>query len=304
MNYVLILVGQLITMFLYMAVGFCLYKKELITDTGSKALSNLLLYVILPGVILRSFAQECSPEKTIALLASLGLAALVLLISMVISSLCFRRDPAANFGSAFSNAGFMGIPLISAVLGKEAVFYVAGMVALLNILQWTYGQAILFSSKKDLNIKAILKNPLVVSFGLGLVLYALPVSLPEQIHTAIDAFAACNAPVAMIVLGVMLGKVPFSQLFRGIGIWKVSAVRLILIPIITLLVLSCFSQVSTDLRTALLISAVAPVGSNLAVYLQKLGKDGGESVKMICLSTILSAVTMPLVLLLASSLWN
>lgn len=304
MEYIQILVSQLITMFLYMVVGYLLFRNELITETGSKALSNLLLYVILPCVILRSFAQNNSPEKSVALIISLALAALALLLAMIVSFLIFRKNPVANFGSAFSNAGFMGLPLISAVLGQDAVFYIAGMIALLNILQWTYGQAVLAGSLRQLSIKGVVGNPLVISFALGLLLYALSVSLPKQLFSAIDTLASCNGPVAMIVLGVMLGKVPFRQIFRSISAWQVSAVRLLLIPGVTLLMLSCFSSTSVDMRIAILIAAAAPVGSNLAVYVQKQGQNSGESVKMICLSTILSAITMPFILLLAAFLWK
>ena len=148
MDSVRILVGQLIIMFLYMLVGWLLRKANLITESTSKALSNLLLYVILPCVILKSYLQA---DKALwpELLVAIGLGALTLLIAIAIAHLMFRKDPIANFGAAFSNAGFMGIPLISALLGQTAVFYISGMVALLNILQWTYGQALLSSHGKN-----------------------------------------------------------------------------------------------------------------------------------------------------------
>lgn len=304
MEYVQILTNQLITMFLYMTVGYLLFRKNLITEAGSKALSNLLLYVILPCVILRSFAVDGTQEKTQTLAVSLGLGFLTLLTAMLVSALVFRRNPEANFGSAFSNAGFMGIPLITAVLGQDAVFYIAGMVALLNIFQWTYGQGVLNNSLRKLRSGEIFKNPLVISFTAGLLIYALPISIPVQLGSAINAFASCNGPVAMVVLGVMLGKVPLTQIVRSKTSWLVCLIRLLLIPGLTLLMLSCFPSVSTDIRIALLIAAAAPVGSNLAVYVQKQGKDSSEAVKMICLSTLLSAVTMPVIMLLAAAMMD
>lgn len=304
MEYVQILVNQLIIMFLYMAVGYLLYHKKLITEDGSKALSHLLLYVILPCVILRSFAIESSSERTRILVITLGLGFLTLLISMLISAVVFRRKPEANFGSAFSNAGFMGIPLITAVLGEGAVFYIAGMVALLNIFQWTYGQGVLNGSLKQIRSRDVFKNPLVISFAVGLVLYALPISLPSQLSTVINAFASCNGPVAMVVLGVMLGKVPLLRIFRSKEAWMASLIRLVLIPVAILLMLSCFRGVPMDIKMALLIAGAAPIGSNLAVYVQKQGKDSSEAVMMVCLSTLLSAISMPMMLLLVALIWK
>jgi hypothetical protein len=303
MEYVQVLIGQLIIMFIYLAVGWILRRAGLITGESSKALSNLLLYVILPCVILRAFVKA-DPSQTIALLTSIGLGAAVLALSMVIAFLIFHKNPIANFGAAFSNAGFMGIPLISAMLGADAVFYISGMVALLNILQWTYGQAVLAGSMQECRPQALVKNPLVVSFLLGLILFFLPISLPLQLESAVDAFAACNAPVAMVILGVLLGNVSLRQLWSNVHAWMVSAVRLLLIPALTVLVLALFSAIPSEMKTAILIAASAPVGSNLAVYVQKQGGNSGDAAAMICLSTILSAVSMPLVLLMSTFFWN
>ena len=141
MEEALILLRQLITMFLYVGLGWCLRLLRLVTQENSSALSNLLLYAILPCVIVQSFLREATPQATQNLLWSLLLSALALGVSVAVSALLFWKKPASNFGSAFSNAGFMGIPLITAVVGEGAVFYIAGFVGLLNILQWTYGQA-------------------------------------------------------------------------------------------------------------------------------------------------------------------
>ena len=53
------------------------------------------------------------------------------------------------------------------------------------------------------------------------------------------------------------------------------------------------------MRAALIIAAAAPVGSNLAVYVQRQGGDSQAAAGMVCLSTILSIITMPLVLLVS-----
>lgn len=303
MESVRLLIGQLMIMLIYLAVGWILRHTGLITEDSIKALSNLLLYVILPCVILRAFLNA-DPSQKSALLMSIVLGSATLALSMAVSFLLFRSKPIANFGAAFSNAGFMGIPLISAMLGADAVFYISGMVALLNILQWTYGQAVLAGSVQECRPQALVQNPLVLSFILGLVLYFLPITLPRQVETAVDAFAACNAPIAMVILGVLLGNISLRQLLGNSSTWVVSGVRLLVIPALTILLLGMFQTVSIEMKTAILIAASAPVGSNLAVYVQKQGGDSGEAVSMVCLSTILSAVSMPMILLGATFFWH
>ena len=136
-----VVLGQIFLMFLYLIIGYVFYRTGLITQEGSKALAHLLLYCVLPCVVLKSFCIEYSAKGAVELAVSIAAGAGVLLLSMAVSWLFFRKDPMAQIGVAFSNAGFMGFPLVTAVLGGEAVFYAAGFVALLNALQWTYGQA-------------------------------------------------------------------------------------------------------------------------------------------------------------------
>lgn len=178
-----VVLGQILLMFLYLIIGYVLYRTGLITQEGSKALAHLLLYCVLPCVVLKSFCIEYSAKGAVELAVSIAAGAGVLLLSMAVSWLFFRKDPMAQIGVAFSNAGFMGFPLVTAVLGGEAVFYAAGFVALLNALQWTYGQAKLSGDKKYIQLGAVLKNPLVLSLLGGVMIYFCRIPVPQFLRT-------------------------------------------------------------------------------------------------------------------------
>lgn len=185
-----VVLGQILLMFLYLIIGYVLYRTGLITQEGSKALAHLLLYCVLPCVVLKSFCIEYSAKRAVELAVSIAAGAGVLLLSMAVSWLFFRKDPMAQIGVAFSNAGFMGLPLVTAVLGGEAVFYAAGFVALLNALQWTYGQAKLSGDKKYIQLGAVLKNPLVLSLLGGVVLYFCRIPVPQFLRTPMGPLRA------------------------------------------------------------------------------------------------------------------
>ena len=97
----------------------------------------MLITLIIPCVIVRSFCVEPTAEKIGQLAQSALLAALSLLLAMLAAALIYRKNPIDNFSSAFPTP-VIGIPLIQATLGEEAVFYIVAYVALLNILQWSY----------------------------------------------------------------------------------------------------------------------------------------------------------------------
>lgn len=295
---VFIVLRQSIIMFVYMAIGGLLFQKGLITKEGSKSLANLLLYAVLPCVVVKSFCVARTPERVSGLLVSFLAALGILLLAMAVSHLLFKKNPIDDFGAAFSNAGFMGFPLVAAVQGSEAIFYAAGFVALLNALQWTYGQSLISGDPSYRSPKAILKNPLVLSLLLGILIFCFELPVPAIASDLLAALAALNAPLAMVILGVYLAQTDARTLFNDPHLYVVAAARLVLIPLLTILVLKLLPAQYAAITTTLVIVAAAPIGSNVAVYAQKLGKDYAYAVRGVCLSTLLSAITMPLLMLL------
>lgn len=297
---VFIVLRQIVIMFVYMAIGGLLFQKGLITKEGSKSLANLLLYAVLPCVVVKSFCVARTPERMSGLLVSFLAAFGILLLAMAVSHLLFKKNPIDDFGAAFSNAGFMGFPLVAAVQGSEAIFYAAGFVALLNALQWTYGQSLISGDPGYRSPKAILKNPLVLSLLLGILIFCFEIPVPAIASDLLAALSALNAPLAMVILGVYLAQTDPKTLFNDPHLYVVAAARLVLIPLLTILVLKLLPAQYAAITTTLVIVAAAPIGSNVAVYAQKLGKDYAYAVRGVCLSTLLSAITMPLLMLFAN----
>ena len=302
MQTVEILLQQLLTMLVYIAIGFTLFRLGLISREGSRALTNLLLYVVLPCVIVRAFFLDRTPETTRLILVSFAVGAGLLALAMAVSALLFRRRPVDNFGASFSNAGFIGIPLITAVLGADSVCYITGMIAMLNVLQWTYGQALLSGDPRRMAPTAVLKSPLVWAFLLGLAAFASGLRPPALLSNCMGAIAGCNAPLAMIVLGVFLGQMTLREIFGDVRAYVCCAVRLLLIPLLSLFLMRLLPARFEAVCMPLLIAAAAPVGSNVASYAQKLDLDYAYASKIVCLSTLLSVVTLPALLLLAQKL--
>lgn len=295
-----VVLGQISLMLLYLVIGFVLHRTGLITKEGSKALAHLLLYCVLPCVVVKSFCTGYSAQGAVELAVSIAAGAAVLLLSMAVSWLFFRKDPVAQIGVAFSNAGFMGFPLVTAVLGGDAVFYAAGFVAILNALQWTYGQTKISGNKKYIRVGAVLENPLVISLLAGVVIYFCRIPVPQFLRTPMTAIAGMNAPLAMIVLGVYLAQTDLKAIFTRPRLYGLSAVRLVVLPLLTIV---CMLLLPADLRrigTVLIIVNAAPIGSNIAVYTQRLGMDSSYAVQMVCLSTLLSLVTLPVMLSVAA----
>ena len=305
-----LLIQQVLIMFLLAAVGYICFRTKKITMEGCRTISNILIYLSLPCVIINSFLVEFSTEKLMGLVYSSLTAAVVMVISVVVSKLFFSKDVILNFASSFSNPGFFGIPLIVATLSDGAVFYVAAFIAFVNLMQWSYGVALLTtvpSSTKEKGSwkkflpspKRLFTAPFMIATIIGLFFFLTGIPMPGLIYKGIQYISGLNTPLAMFTIGIYLAQTNPAKMFKKPKLYLLSAVRLLIIPLISMIVLFFLPDEFPEMKMALLIVAACPTGSNVAVYAQLYDSDYSYAVETVIISTLLSVVTIPLVVQLA-----
>ncbi len=305
METMMILVRQILQMFLLAGLGYLLFRGKKITAEGSKALANILIYLSLPAVIINGFLVDRTGEHLLGILWSGAAAAALLLLSILISRLIFRRDAIASFASSFSNPGFFGIPLIIAFLGQESVFYVACFIAFLNVGQWTYGVSILTGQpiRQGFQLKKLIRAPFIIAILIGLFLFLTQLRPPQLLQSCLTTVAGLNTPLSMFTVGVYLAQADIPRMIRRRQLYLVAFSRLLLIPAVSLLLLTLLPASLYSMKMALLLAISCPVGANVAVYAQLHGKDYAYAVETVVVSTLLSILSIPLVTMLAGFIW-
>ncbi|MCR5753846.1 MAG: AEC family transporter [Acetatifactor sp.] len=298
-----IFLNQTVLMFLLAGIGYILYKRGKITKEGSKTIGNILINLVLPGVIIQSFLVERTAERVVGLALSAVLAAVILLLSVFISGVFLKRDPIASFAGAFSNPGFFGVPLIAASLTDRAVFYIASFIAFLNLLQWSYGVAIMTGKSGRITMKRLLTAPFFIAIVIGFLLFVTQIPLPGLLTKALHHVTALNTPLAMFVVGVYLAQTDLAGMFRKKYIYKVCFIRLVMIPVLTLAVLMLVPPIFYEMKMAILIASACPVGTNVAIYAQLHNQDYPYAVETVVISTLLSIVTIPAIMTAAEMLF-
>lgn len=296
---ILILLRQIAIMALLMAVGIYLSRKGFLSPQGTKDLGAILLRIIIPCVIVKSYITTYSRERLLELALSAGLALVAFILAMGIAYLVYgKRRRIENFASAFCNAGFIGIPLAQAVIGDEGVFYMAASVALLNLFQWTYGVYIMTDRRDSISAKTIAKNPVVIAIVIGIALFLSRLPVPGIVTSTLGYIAGMNTPVAMILMGTYMAKLPWRKMLdkRAYGC---VLFRLVIIPAVVLLVFWALPISNQNVALAAYLAAATPVGANICVFAQQYDCDYEFSVVTVCLSTVLSIVTVPLMVSLA-----
>ncbi|MBR5505874.1 MAG: AEC family transporter [Clostridia bacterium] len=294
-NYVLIL-------FILIGVGFVCNKTKILTSSSLKEMTNLVLYIVTPCVIINSYQREFDKNMLRGLLITLAAALLSFAINILLTHLLVkdkdkRREKTLRFGAVFSNCGYMSLPLQEAMLGEIGVFYGATYIAVFQIMLWTYGVILMSGSIKSISLKKIIINPGVLSTALGIVLYVFSISIPFTVLEPIKYLGSLNTPVPMVIVGYYLAQA--SLRLKGVSAYVSLVLRLIASPLIMIAILLCFG-ISGDIAIACTIAASAPVAAATTMFSEKFDGDTTLSATFVSITTILSIITMPLVVAVAA----
>ena len=299
----IVLFNQILVMFILMAIGAFLSKKKLLDKNGALQIGNILLIIVVPIIIINSFCVEYNREKLHALGITFIISIFVLIIALLISKIFFNKKPIYNFAASFSNVGFIGIPLVAAVFDGEAVFYITCIIAQLVVLQWTYGLFVITDDKKFINFKTVIFSPVVISFIIGLVIFILNIQVPYIVSETFGFITSLNTPLAMIICGFYLSQCNIKKMFTNKELYYFAFVRLIFIPIVTVLFMILIPNDYLEMKLAILIAASTPTGANITFLASKYDKDYELAVQCVCLSTLLSIVTIPIIAQIATNLF-
>lgn len=299
LNYFLTVASQIFAMFLMVAVGFILYKRNMLTENGVREMSSLLLKIVTPMIIMSSFQREFDYGLFIEWSAMFLVSLLTYIISIAVAEVFFRNKSThalaeSKLGAILPNCGFLAFPLMQALAGDIGIFYGSTSVILLNIIQWTYGVRLLKPHEK-IGARRLFVNPGVIAVVLSLILFISPVKLSAPVFQAVSAIGSLNTPVAMIVLGAMLAQTDIKSAFFKTYYYKIAFLKLILIPMIMIVVLR-FLPLSDNVRLIAFICSVVPTATALSMLSQIFDKDYIHSTNTVVISTVLSVITMPILL--------
>lgn len=305
-NFLSVLIQVLILLIL-ISLGFILTKRNLLTEQGAKGMTNVVLYLVIPCVMINSFS---SYDFSVSALKTLGygvLVALLLHAVFIAVSLIFLKDKdvatsrVIRFGAVFSNCGFMSLPLQEAILGESGLFLGVIYVAIFNLVSWTYGLVLISGDKKQLSLKKLITNPGIIGFLLGLILFFLSATLPQVVAKPIEYISALNTPLPMLIIGFYIAK---SKLLDAISDKKCMlcvAFKLIVIPASALL-LMFVCGVRGDMLIAMTIASSAPIATITTMFSEKFGANTKLSASAVSISTVLSLITMPLLITIAQTI--
>lgn len=220
----------------------------------------------------------------------------------VARSVSGRANRAMVLASAFGNVGFFGVPVLQFLFpdAHDAIAYSAVFIVTLNLMSWTVGSYLLTGDKKHVSLKRALINPQTVTLVISLPLFFAGVSagdLPDTINTVIGYLADMTAPLCMIILGMRFALAPVVQLFTDFRVYVASFIKTLVFPLLIYVVLMPF-QMEEMLRVSLVLLSGMPAATINLNLAELYGADQKTAANSILMSTVLSIVTIPLLMLL------
>ena len=295
----LIVLEQILYLLIFAAIGFTLCATKLVAQNTTKLLSTLGVYVFLPATIFRSFAGKCTPDylkqKYPLILVSIVLVLIVAAIAYVGTRWIkpeYRRK-LFWYSLSIANYAYIGYPLAEGLFGADVLFDVLIFALPMSLFTNIVGFCQLTNQK--INFKRLL-NPPILAAILGVCAGLLGIPMPSVIDTVIANAAGCMAPCCMLLTGMVISEYHLLSLLKRPSSYIVSAMRLLVIPCLIGLVLHLLKLDFAVLPA--LITYAMPCGMNTIIFPRLIGEDCLPGASMLFISTVLSAITIPLVLML------
>lgn len=305
MGYSVILLSKLSSMMLMAAVGYILVKMHILKEEDSSVLTKLLVYALQPCLIFRSMQIDLTPERAKGFAAAVIFAFSCMFIAAVAANILkkpFKLDAVDMTTLMFANVGNLVLPVVAMTLGDEMTFYCSGFQLPFNLFVWIYGY-ILMSGGGRIPYRKILCNPNLIALFAGLLGLVTGLKVPAVIDTAMEGFQTMVAGSSMMLVGVVIAGSDLKAIFMNKRAYLISAGRLLLIPVLTILCLYATGFLArhpqyTQVLMAIMIAAAAPAASSVIQLSVLTGHDAAKAGAYNVMSTVFCVFTMPLVIFL------
>ena len=297
------------TMLAYAVPGYLTVRCKLIRAESISAFSVLLMYVCQPMLTITSFLNATyTLDFFWKMIVAFVLAGVLQLGVILIAHFCLKKHydkdikyRVATVATAFGNCGFMGVPLLQAIM-PEAVRNNAVVLSVmfllgLNLIGWTFASYLISGDKKFISVKKAFINPAMLGLVIGLPLFICNVTLPKEIFTCVELLGKMTTPLCMIILGMRLATITLKEMFCSPFQYAIVGVKQIVMPMLGLLLI-WFIPIDFYIRQSLFILAATPVASITLNFAEMLGKGQKTAANLVLLGTILSVVTLPLMALI------
>lgn len=299
-------------------IGFLLSRRGIISKKGGEMLSSIVMSVALPCMILSKFQNDCSIEVFTSIIPALYASAAAIVLSILLGFIMGKiiRIPVTRIGQfissvAFSNFGFIGIPMVDAIFGDKGsapmmMFYFLQLIVVntVGIMLTKHDAAAISGAGSRRTAGDVLKgllSPPTIAIVVSLVLMFAGIKLPKVIMIAVDCMSDLTSPLALVFVGNMVFNMGFKNMKPEKGVIEAVVGRLILSSAIMIGAAKFFGVTGTAFLVLTLEMALS-CAAQPATISRTIGADTEYTTKILIYSIFGSVITVPLVMMVAEML--
>lgn len=288
------------------APGFIFVKRGMVSERCTADFSKVLLFVCQPCLAIDTFSDATFSWQMlfnigIFLLATIAIHAVMLIGSCLVLRKKFK-DAAyriLTISTAFANCAFFGIPILKALsLASDGLLLYTTVYALImNLLGWTVGSAIISGDTRYITVKKMFINPTFIGTLIALPLFLFSITLPEKLADMIGIIASMTSPLSMIIMGMRLATTSAKTVFASAKTYLAVLAKGFIMPLFGFLIVY-FLPLPTEVKATFFVITACPTASIVLNFSELIGEGQREAAASVLLSTILSIVTLPIMVLL------
>jgi len=290
-------IQQLAVLYLFIGLGWLFGKRKPVLISHTELLSYLAVNLLLPCKVFKSFSQNFTTayirEHYVLLLAGLGLLLLLVGIALLVSGLLTKNayeQRVCRYSITIANYAYMGYVLAEELMGASGLTCIILFCIPFAFYTYSFGYILLTGQGKFAPRRLV--NPMTVAILLGCVWGLTELPLPLVAEKVISSASACVGPLSMLLTGLTLSGFRFRELINCRLTYLLSALRLVLIP---LLVFSLFSiPLLREARPYAVLMACMPCGLNTIIFPKLVGEDCTLGARLAFVSHLLSCITLPI----------
>lgn len=294
-----VVITQMIVLFLLVLAGFVARKLNLTNRDFDKTLSNLVIQVTCPSLIIASTMGDVMPERRL-ILPLLGVSALTYLFLIGLAYVlpyvipCRREQRGMySFMLAFANVGFIGYPIVASIFGNSAVFYACILNSINTLTVFIWGVMFVAGGKLGrFDWKLLYSSPMIATY-ISILIVATGWRAPHFASQAFTLLGNMTVPSALLVIGSCMAGIPLKRMAGSKGVYVMSVFRLLLLPL-SLYYLLLFIGVDHQVAAINIILAGMPVASFGTMFCLKYGKDETVMSQGTFITTLLSVISIPI----------
>ncbi|UWP58894.1 AEC family transporter [Ruminococcus gauvreauii] len=292
---------QMLVVFILIAVGFFMFRSGRFSHTASKDLSGLITNVCNPAIMIGSafgdHAGTTGQDLLTAVLAAVVMYAVLLVLGWLLPRILRVSKPEQKFYSmmtVYGNIGFIGIPLVSAVLGSSALIYLSVFILMFNILIYTHGMQLITSDVQGGGFQwRRMINVGTISGMLTVIIFLLDPPVHQVISDSVSYIGGCTTFLSMLVLGGSIANMSAKEVFGDKKLYLFAAIRFFLIPAAAAVALK--PLIANDLIREITVFCLAfPVANMPLMLAQEYNADTKLLARGIILTTLLSIFSVTL----------